>query len=243
MLKAVLENLSPPNQPLKPGPPTRVFVGEGFDRPTLLFGGEVIPVVMASAGVRRILALAYLLVWAWHEHRVAAKLLRKSPESRLTVLIDEPETHLHPSWQRRIVPALLDAVANLPDGHTPLTQMLIATHAPMVLASLEPVFDEEADGLFHLRLRDGVVCLARHAWAKQGDATNWLGSEVFGLVQARSLHAERAVKAAEAFMRGEKAELGNKQQIDAELRRVLAGHDPFWPRWVVFAEKNHGKGR
>ena len=63
-------------------------------------------VSLASAGVRRALALAYFLVWAWHEHRAAAQLLGKRPEDRFVVLFDEPETHLHPRWQRAILPSV-----------------------------------------------------------------------------------------------------------------------------------------
>lgn len=72
-------------------------------------------------------------------------------------------------------------------------------------------------------------------WAKQGDATNWLVSETFGLQQARSVEAERAIEAAEAYMRGDAKEARTREEIDAELKRVLAGHDDFWPRWVVSA--------
>jgi hypothetical protein len=72
-------------------------------------------------------------------------------------------------------------------------------------------------------------------WAKQGDAGNWLVSEAFGLPQPRSREAERAIDAAEAFMRGDTTppDLDTREKIDAELRRVLAGHDDFWPRWLV----------
>ncbi|MBM7867388.1 AAA family ATPase [Heliobacterium gestii] len=237
MLKAVLEKLSPPGERLCPGKPKRVFLGEGFDRPTLQFGQEEVPVVLASAGLRRDLALAYLLVWVWHEHRQTAKLLYREPETRITVLIDEPETHLHPGWQRRIVPALLQAVDVLQGDQAAQIQLLLATHSPMVLASLEPIFDEERDVLYHLKTVSGEVELNLQPWTKQGDVTNWLVSEVFGLEQARSAEAERAIEAAEAWMRGEKANLpeglNDAASIQRELERVLAGHDSFWPRWVI----------
>ena len=38
-----------------------------------------------------------------------------------------------------------------------------------------------------------------------------------------------------------KVELRTRDQIHGELERVLAGHDPFWPRWVVWVERNGSK--
>lgn len=141
MLEKVLRVLSPPSELLRPGPPRRLFLGEGRDRPTLLIGGHEVPVALASAGIRRALGLAYFLVWAWHEHKIAAQLLKKRPESRFVILFDEPETHLHPRWQRQIVPSVLAALKEL-RGSSGDAQVLVATHAPLVLASLEPMFDE-----------------------------------------------------------------------------------------------------
>jgi hypothetical protein len=75
-------------------------------------------------------------------------------------------------------------------------------------------------------------------WANQGDATNWLVSETFGLEQARSVEAEQAIEAAEAFMRDEKparlpAGLKTKAAIHQQLQRLLPAGDVFWPRWLV----------
>ncbi len=75
-------------------------------------------------------------------------------------------------------------------------------------------------------------------WAKQGDVVAWLESECFNETSPRSKEAERAIKAAEAFMRGDtnqtkKFDLETKEEIHAELLRVVPGHDPFWPRWIV----------
>jgi hypothetical protein len=237
LLERVLDRLSPPDIALRPGPPRRVFLREAFDRPTLQIGGQNVPVAIASAGIRRVLALAYLLVWAWHEHRVAAELAGTAADSRVVLLIDEPETHLHPSWQRRIIPAVMEAINELHDKHDSPTQVLMATHSPMVLASLEPIFDPERDALFHLKMGSAHAELEAEVWSKQGDAANWLVSETFGLQQARSVEAEQAIEAAEKFMRGEKTGLPTgletRDEIDAALKRLLPGHDEFWARWIV----------
>lgn len=246
-LEEALRVLSPVAEPLRAGPPQRLFIGEGRDRPTLLIGSQTVPVALASAGVRRVLALAYFLVWAWHEHRVAAELLGKKPESRVVILFDEPETHLHPRWQRTIVPSLLAAVDALRGRAGAAPQVLLASHAPLVAASLEPLFDADQDDLVRLEVRDGAVVVEQGGWAPQGDAANWLVSETFGLEQARSLQAERAVEAAEAFMRGEAGlapGLDSKAAIHRALTRLLPAHDHFWPRWIVTTQaKGNGRSR
>jgi hypothetical protein len=244
-LEEVLRVLSPVAETLRAGPPQRLFIGEGRDRPTLLIGSQTVPVALASAGVRRVLALAYFLVWAWHEHRVAAELLGKRPESRVVILFDEPETHLHPRWQRTIVPSVLAAVDALRGRSDAPPQVLVASHAPLVAASLEPLFDRAKDDVARLEVRDGVVTIEQGVWAPQGDAANWLVSETFGLEQARSLEAEQAVEAAEAFMRGDQAALpkalASKAAIHKALTRLLPAHDHFWPRWIVSAGQVPGK--
>jgi len=237
-LEEVLRVLSPVGETLRAGPPRRLFLGEGRDRPTLLVGSQEVPVALASAGVRRALALAYFLVWAWHEHRVAAALLDRDPEDRFVILFDEPETHLHPRWQRTLVPSVLAAIDALRGTKGNPPQLLVATHSPLVLASIEPLFKPELDQLFHLNVVGGKVVLETGGWATQGDVSEWLLSDVFGLEQARSLEAEQAIEAAEAFMRGEKqlpSGLATKGAIHKELQRLLPANDQFWPRWLLDA--------
>lgn len=243
-LTAVLHALSPSDgEPLVPGKLNRVSLDDVRDQPTLAMPyGHDVPLMHASAGMRRIVALAYLLVWTWQEHLRASDLLGAKPAREIIFLIDELEAHLHPQWQRRIVPALLDVMEALTGERDVPVQLIAATHSPLVLASVEPEFDEARDAVFHLDLQDGRVTLDRLPWAKQGDATAWLVSDVFGLHQARSLEAERAIESAEAWMRGDTgalpAELDSREKIHDELVRVLAGHDDFWPRWIVWAERH-----
>ena len=107
-LKRVLEALSPsPDEMLVPGQLRRVSINDPKKYPTLMMPyGQEVPVIHASAGMRRILALAYLLVWTWQEHLAACELTGNDPAREIIFLIDEVEAHLHPQCQRRIVPAL-----------------------------------------------------------------------------------------------------------------------------------------
>ena len=167
-------------------------------------------------------------------------ILITQPAHHLDILVDEIELHLHPKWQRSILPALMSVGGGLAAEMT--TQLLVTTHSPLVLASIEPEFDTERDRLFLFKVQDGTVSLDELAWAKEGDATLWLTSDIFGLAQARSRQAETAIEAAEAFIRGDEAELPEglrtKEQIQDELCRVLPGHDRFWPRWIVQDPEN-----
>ncbi len=217
----------------------RLSVNDVRDIPTLRTAyGQDVPILHAALGIRRIAALAYMLTWARQEHALASKRRAQPMSSRIVLLIDEVEAHLHPRWQRTIVPALIKTVDLLEFGQDAAIQIVAATHSPLVLASVEPVFDEERDKLFTLAFEQGNVRLREEAWAKQGDVVNWLVSDAFGLEQARSVEAEQAIEAAEAWVRGATAELpphlSSLDAIDAELKRVLAGHDTYWPRWVLW---------
>jgi ABC-type transport system involved in cytochrome c biogenesis ATPase subunit len=248
-LKAVLAQLSSPAEKLVPGKPTRISLDDVRDIPTLQMPyGQEVPVLHASAGMKRIIALGYLLVWAWQEHQRASELLEQPVTRQIIFLIDEIEAHLHPKWQRVILGSLLKVREALASSADVQVQLLCVTHSPLLLASVEPLFDEEEDRLFHLDMvKDNekeTVVLSKVHWCKQGDTTSWLVSEVFGLRQARSLEAEGAIEAAEAFMRGDQEALPKglvaREEIDVELKRVLAGNDPFWPRWIVYVEQRAG---
>ncbi len=240
-LCAVLATLSPSGQePLEPASPVRVDPEDVRDIPTLKTPyGDEIPILFASTGVRRILSLGYLMLWAWQEHLKAGQVYGAKPEAptqHIVLLVDELEAHLHPKWQRTIVHALMTAAQQLMGAHVKV-QLITATHSPLVMASLEPRFDEACDKVFHLDLHDGAVSLNEWPWIKQGDVSDWLVSDLFELRQARSLEAEEAIAAAERCMLGQSSQnpshLQTHAQITARLREVLSSMDDFWPRWHV----------
>ena len=109
----ILEELSPPDLgTLAPGELTRIHA-DPRQIPTISHRYGEVPILFASAGVKRVISIAYLMVWAWQEHQVAAGLTKRRTEQRMVVLVDEIEAHLHPRWQRQLLPALTSVVERL----------------------------------------------------------------------------------------------------------------------------------
>ncbi|MGL6074614.1 MAG: AAA family ATPase [Fimbriiglobus sp.] len=235
ILEKALSILSHPSEPMTCAEPKRVFIDDPRLYPVLRMPYGDVAYPHWSAGVRRVVNFAYLLAWMWYEHLQAAELRREEPESRIILIVDEIEAHLHPKWQRTILPSLLKVVQSL--RKTVEVQVFAATHSPLILASLEPHFNIDTDKLFLFDLDGPNVQFHDYPWANHGDVVGWLTSEIFGLKQARSREAEAAITAANSFMRGDLADLpdhlNSKSKIDKELQRTLAGMDPFWPRWIV----------
>ena len=77
------------------------------------------------------------------------------------LLIDEVENHLHPTWQRRVIPALRE--------HFPSLQIFATTHSPFVVAGLRT-------GQVHMLKRDadGVVT----ASTNERDIIGWTTDEI-----------------------------------------------------------------
>ena len=77
------------------------------------------------------------------------------------LLIDEIENHLHPTWQRRVIPALLE--------HFPGLQIFATTHSPFVVAGLKA-------GQVHLLNRDehGFVTASTNT----EDIIGWTADEI-----------------------------------------------------------------
>jgi len=241
VLKQVLEKLSPsPTEKLAPGELRTLRINDKGPTPTLRMPyGEDVPLIHASAGMRRVIALAYLLTWAWQRHVESARIRGESPAREIVFLIDEIEGHLHPQWQRRIVPALLKVMEALTGENGAQVQLIAATHSPLVLASVEPTFDVEQDAWFDLDLEEQRVVLRKRPYVRHGEIGNWLVSEAFDLKEPRSLEGEQAISAAQAVLDSPAPSAKEIEGADQGLRKAgLPDIDPFWVRWGYFMEKH-----
>ncbi len=232
-LQQVLALLSPSEQEqLVPGELTRISLDDARDIPTVRMPyGQDVPVLHASAGIRRILSLAYVLVWAWEEHCKAAKLLQEPPSEQLVLLIDEVESHLHPQWQRRIVPALLAVAKTLLHQSDAQLQLIAATHSPLVMASSEPEFNAESDAWWDLDIEQKQVVLTRRPFEKHGDSERWLLSEAFDLPSTRPLEYETLVQTAAALLNTAEPDRHQIKALNQQLLQALSPTDDFLFNW------------
>lgn len=131
--------------------------GEGLFPQFRTPDGDV-PLNVLSQGTQSIIQwLTHLLIGFAEYYDYAADLEEKPG----VLIIDEIDAHLHPSWQRRIIPALT--------SHFPNLQIFCSTHSPLMLAGLKA-------GQVQLLRRDenGKVTVSRN----EADIVGWSADEI-----------------------------------------------------------------
>ena len=104
------------------------------------------------------------LLWIWYLSIAIANFYRGTNDwhkKTAILLIDEIENHLHPTWQRRVIPALLE--------HFPGLQIFATTHSPFVVAGLKA-------GQVHLLNRDASSVIT--ASTNTEDIVGWTADEI-----------------------------------------------------------------
>lgn len=81
--------------------------------------------------------------------------------------------------------------------------------------------------------------LCEENFVKYGQVNTWLTSPIFNLGQACATGAEQTINAAKALQLEDEPSDVEVQEVHKQLVQCLAQNDPFWPRWIYFAEQ-HG---
>jgi predicted ATP-binding protein involved in virulence len=139
-------------------------------------GGVELRLDQLSDGERNLIALAGDLA----RRMVIADPTNESPLDTVgVILIDEIEQHLHPAWQRQVIPALRRAF--------PQAQLIVTTHSPQVLSSVPASAVVLLDGSSAHPITG----------ATEGRDTNAILREVFGVPERPQpqLDALRAIRA------------------------------------------------
>ena len=117
-----------------------------------------LPLNVLSQGTQSLIQwLAHLLI-GMAEYYDYPEDLEKRPG---VLIIDEIDAHLHPSWQRRIIPALT--------SHFPNLQIFCSTHSPLMLAGLKAGQVQLLD-----RGAEGKVTVSRN----ERDIVAWSADEI-----------------------------------------------------------------
>lgn len=146
------------------------FVSKVHPKPELCVSwgtsGEVFEITTLPDGLRSILGwLVQGAVWMDLFHADAPDPLNEP----VILLVDEPETHLHPEWQWRVLPMMQKLF--------PKAQIFVATHSPFVVSSLN-----ENAWIHRLKVGEGGKVFVEEAReVEKGDSYLTALTEVLGI--------------------------------------------------------------
>ncbi|WP_437625439.1 AAA family ATPase [Sorangium sp. So ce1151] len=141
------------------------------------------------------------------------------------VLIDELELHLHPGWQRRIVPAL--------ERTFPNCQFLVTTHSPAVLGHVEH------DAVVILKAEGTGVRVARPDTSKGMDVNRILED----LLDVPARPEEFQAKLDELHRRIDEGDTVGARALHAELSATLSSTDPALVKAEVLLRRREAARR
>jgi small GTP-binding protein len=166
---------------------TRYRIGQWLAEllPALQEGGELessiavhgVPVALTdlSDGYASVLAFAGHLLY--HASLASGDWQRAPAEISGLILIDEIDLHLHPSWQRTVLPAIQRLL--------PKSQIITTSHSPFVVGSIG------TDSVVVLRRDcDGIQVLTDFPSVEGWRADQIATSELFGLASSRNIATE-----------------------------------------------------
>jgi len=128
------------------------------------------------------------------------------------ILIDEIETHLHPSWQRRIIPALTRAFPNC--------QFIVTTHSPQVLSNIRP------ESIYLLTQEEGELRVLRPE-ASFGRDSNRILEDIMGVDERPS---EIKQKLSDYFYLIDQGKMEEARALRRELESLIGPDEPEFTR-------------
>ena len=190
-----------------------------FNNPRLIIekGKDKIEVNQLSSGEKSLLVLVSDLA-----RRLAlANPLSKNPlkEGQGIVLVDEIDLHLHPRWQRAVIPKLLSIF--------PKIQWVITTHSPFIIAA-EHVTPENAFLLTEDAETKKKVVISIQDLGKQteGLEPNRILKEIMN-VPLRNKETEMHIEELSNLLNSDDFDKPETQKLYNDLSEQLGKQDPF----------------
>ena len=98
----------------------------------LQIGDEIVPLVGLADGLKAMIALLADVLMRLDKAPWAADITGPLTARPMILLLDEIDIHLHPKWQRKILPVLQKTFSN--------AQIFVSTHSPFVVGSVDDAF-------------------------------------------------------------------------------------------------------
>lgn len=141
-------------------------------------------------------------------------------EGHGVVLIDEIELHLHPAWQRTVIPDLEKAFPNI--------QFIVTTHSPQVISQVKPeslyILEDSPEGIQAYRPTDGTY----------GRDSNQLLENIFG-IPGRPEEIKKDLN--RYFQLIDKGDLEKAKKLRKKLEKEIGPDDPEFTRADVLIRR------
>lgn len=167
--------------------------------------GERITVNQLSDGEKCLMAMIGDLA----RRMAVANPLRKNPlEGKGVILVDEIDLHLHPKWQRMVIPKLVEVFPNC--------QFLISTHSPHVITHVQP------ENLFLLSMTTEGLKTLRPS-ESYGKTVERVLEDLMGLETTRPTEVEDALR--KIYEQIDGSDLDGARDLIGKLEKRI-GEDP-----------------
>ena len=184
--------------------------------------GQTFSIEQLSGGEKCLMALVGDIA----QRLAVANPLRGKPlEGEGIVLIDEIDLHLHPAWQRLVIPKLTEVFPNC--------QFLISTHSPNVITHAKP------QNLHLLSMEKGVVRVT-NAGESYGQTVERILEDLMELETTRPDAVAKAVKEIYALI--DKGKLEDAKKAIEKLQEEI-GSDPELTRASVLIKRKKAIGK
>lgn len=167
--------------------------------------GEILTVNQLSDGEKCIIAMVSDLA---RRMAIANPTLANPLEGNGIILIDEIDLHLHPTWQRMIVPKLVEVFPNC--------QFILSTHSPHVLTHVKP------ENIFILHRKQNILSVDQPS-KSYGKTANRILEDLMGLDTTRPTEVNSAIRNIYQMIDSNHLDEA-KQEVD-NLKQAI-GNDP-----------------
>ncbi|MDV2993308.1 MAG: DNA replication and repair protein RecF [Chroococcidiopsis sp. SAG 2025] len=141
------------------------------------------------------------------------------------VLIDEIELHLHPKWQREIIPALTRTFPNC--------QFIVTTHSPQVVSHVKP------EGIYILEATDTGI-IAKHPESSYGRDSNRILEDLMG-VPERPQEIKNRLR--DLFRLIDEGNLDGARELQKDLVAEIGADEPDFASAEVLIRRREILGR
>ncbi|MEA5621047.1 AAA family ATPase [Cronbergia sp. UHCC 0137] len=191
-------------------------------RMTLQKDGEELIVNQLSDGEKCLLAMVGDLA---RRLAIANPGLENPLDGTGVVLIDEIELHLHPKWQREIIPALTRTFPNC--------QFIVTTHSPQVIGEIKP------QGIYILeKTENGII--AQRPQSSYGRDSNQILEDLMDVPERKQEIKNRFL---ELFRLIDNGNIPEARQLKQSLEQDIGYNDPDFASADVLIRRREILGR